>query len=68
MGLMAVWRIILHQLRHTAAIAERALDALDCHFFRHCRRIEQDPYWVSPHRSVRLLTWGKALEDVTAVL
>lgn len=25
--------------------------------------VEADPYWVPAHRSVRLLTWGKGLED-----
>ena len=25
--------------------------------------VESDPYWVPAHRSVRLLTWGKGLED-----
>ncbi|MBP9904117.1 MAG: hypothetical protein KBF66_01070 [Rhodoferax sp.] len=39
-----------------------------------CRReravelIEQDPYWVPEHRTVRLLTWGKGLEDRVVVL
>lgn len=30
--------------------------------------VEQDPYWVPAHRSVRLLTWGKGLEDVKVTL
>lgn len=30
--------------------------------------IEQDPYWVPPYRSVRLLTWGKALEEREVIL
>lgn len=30
--------------------------------------VEQDPYWQPPHRSVRLLTWGKGLEDVVVTL
>lgn len=30
--------------------------------------IENDPYWVPAHRSVRLLTWGKGLEDVMVTL
>jgi hypothetical protein len=30
--------------------------------------VEQDPYWVPAHRSVRLLTWGKGLEDLMVTL
>lgn len=30
--------------------------------------IEQDPYWVPAHRSVRLLTWGKGLPDLEVSL
>jgi len=30
--------------------------------------IEQDPYWVPAHRSVRLLTWGKGLPDLAVTL
>jgi uncharacterized protein YciI len=30
--------------------------------------IEQDPYWSPAHRSVRLLTWGKGLEDIVVSL
>lgn len=30
--------------------------------------IENDPYWVPAHRSVRLLTWGKGLDDVMVTL
>jgi uncharacterized protein len=30
--------------------------------------IENDPYFVPPHRSYRLLTWGKAFADKAVVL
>lgn len=30
--------------------------------------VEQDPYWEPAHRSVRLLTWGKGLPDVSVTL
>ena len=30
--------------------------------------IENDPYWVPAHRSVRLLTWGKGLPELAVTL
>lgn len=30
--------------------------------------VEQDPYWVPAHRSVRLLTWGKGLPELLVTL